>query len=186
MASAGCEASRTSVTYPCGGSDYTVSIDSRGKRTVSVNSEYEDRTLSLERVFAEGAEECSVETLTTRIRGGASCVARTWDGKWRREWMLDDYDSDGCLVSYEITESSDCGVVTNRVARHDFLGRKVLVETPLGSTATTYLGSSGLAGTTTVSAGGEPRTTSALYNEQGEIRLIYLKEEIGEFAVHLC
>lgn len=168
IASAGCETSRTSVSYPYGGSDHVVTVDGRGKRTVSVNSEYADRASSLERVFADGAEECSVETLTTRIRGGASCVARTWDGKWRREWTLDDYDSNGCLVSYEITESSDCGVVTNRVARHDFLGRKVLVETPLGSTATTYLGSSGLAGTTTVSAGGEPRTTSALYNERRE------------------
>ena len=168
MASADCETSRTSVTYPYGGSDYMVSVDSRGKRTVSVISEYEDRTLSLERVFAEGSEECSVETLTTRIRGGASCVARTWDGKWRREWTLRDYDADGRLVSYEMVESSDCGVVTNRVVRYDYLGRKALVETPLGSTATSYLGHSGLVGATTFSAGGDSRITSVLYNERCE------------------
>lgn len=36
------------------------------------------------------------------------------------------------------------------------------------------------------SVGVEMDESSALYNEKGEVRLIYLKEEFGEFALHLC
>ena len=167
-ASAGRIVSQTTSAYPYGSSDYMVSVDERGKRTVVEMSDYEDRTMTLERVYDGDSQLPVLETETTRVRGGSPVVERRWDGKWTRELAKEDYGADGCAVKYEISESSDCGVVTNRIVHSDFLGRTVLVETPLGNTATTYIGSSGRVGTTVFSADGVSRTTTASYNAFGE------------------
>ena len=167
-ASAGRVVSQTTAAYPYGSSDYMVSVDERGKRTVVEMSDYEDRTTTLERVYDGDAQLPVLETETTRVRGGSPVVERRWDGKWTREFAKEDYGADGCAVRYEISESSDCGVVTNRIVHSDFLGRTVLVETPLGNTATTYIGSSGRVGATVFSADGVSRTTTASYNAFGE------------------
>ena len=167
--SAGRVISQTTSAYPYGGSDYMESVDERGERTVVEMSEYEDRTRTLERVYDGAAQVCAMETETSRVRGGSVVVERRWDGKWTRELTKEDYGADGCAVKYEIFESSDCGIVTNRIVRSDFLGRTVLVETPLGNTATTYIGSSGRVDATTFSAdGGISRTTTASCNAYGE------------------
>ena len=168
MSSAGCESSVASVSYPFGGSDWSETTDARGLRTVVVSYDYADRSESQELVYAAGSEECSVATRTTRVRGGATCVERSWDGKWRREMLVDDFDDGCCRVEYEIVESSDCGVVTNKVTHSDFLGRTVLVETPLGNTSTSYLGASGRADAATFAAGGVSRVASAVYDQLGE------------------
>ena len=167
-ASAGRVVSQTTTAYPYGSSDYMVSVDERGKRTVVEMSEYEDRTRTLERVYDGVSQVCAMETETSRIRGGPIVAVRRWDGKWTREFAKEDYGADGCAVRYEISESSDCGAVTNRIVHSDFLGRTVLVETPLGNTATTYIGSSGRVGATVFSADGISRTTTASYNAFGE------------------
>ena len=167
-ASAGRVVSQTTSAYPYGSSDYMVSVDERGKRTVVEMSDYEDRTTTLERVYDCDAQSPVQETVTTRVRGGSPVVERRWDGKWTREFAKEDYGADGCAVRCEISESSDCGVVTNRIVHSDFLGRTVLVETPLGNTATTYIGSSGRVGATVFSADGVSRTTTASYNAFGE------------------
>ena len=166
-ASAGRAVSRTTTSYPYGGSDYMVSVDGRGKRTVVEMTESEDSTRTVERLYEGDAPDCTLETETTRVRGGPTVVARRWEGKWTRARSLADYGPDGRLTRYEITESSDCGVVTNRIVRCDFLGRTVRVETPQGDTSTTYLGSTGRADTTVFSADGVSRTTVAVYDAFG-------------------
>ena len=167
-ASAGRVVSQATSAYPSGTSDYLESVDERGKRTVVEMTEYEDRTRTLERIYDGLAPVCARETETSRVRGGPVVVERRWDGKWTREFASEDYDADGCAVRYEISESSDCGVVTNRIVRSDFLGRTVLVETPLGNTSTTYIGSSGRVSATLFEADGISRTTTASYNAFGE------------------
>ena len=167
-ASAGRVVSQTTSAYPYGSSDCMVSVDERGKRTVVEMSEYEDRTRTLERVHDGNAQVCAMETETSRVRGGSTVVERRCDGKWTRKFSKEDYGADGCAVRCEISESSDCGTVTNRIVRSDFLGRTVLEETPLGNTATTYIGSSGRVGATVFSADGTSRTTTAIYNAFGE------------------
>ena len=168
MASAGRVVSQETSAYPYGSSDYMESVDERGKRTVFEMFEYEDRTRTIERVYDGAAQDCAIETETSRVRGGSVVVERRWDGKWMRELANEDYGADGCAIRYEISESSDCGVVTNRIVHSDFLGRTVLVETPLGNTSTTYIGSSGRVCATVLSADGISRTTIARYNAFGE------------------
>ena len=161
--------SSVSTSYPFGGDDCSVTVDARGKVTVREGTEFADRLETLETVsWDEGASTQSVQTLTTAWRNGAQVTERSWDDSWTREIEWEDYDADGCAVRYEVTESSDCGAVTNRVTHSDFLGRTVLEETPLGTTATTYQGATGRADVTTVTAGGVTRVSTALYNALGE------------------
>ena len=167
-ASAGRVVSQATSDYPSGTSDYLESVDERGKRTVVEMTEYEDRTRTLERIYDGLATACARETETSRVRGGPVVVECRWDGKWTREFASEDYDADGCAVRYEISESSDCGVVTNLIVRSDFLGRTVLIETPRGNTSTTYIGSSGRVSATLFEAEGISRTTTASYNAFGE------------------
>ena len=165
----GCARISEETSYPFGGDDCSVSVDARGRVTVRERSEFADRAETLETVsWGEGASTQSVQTLTTAWRNGAQVTERRWDDRWTREIEWEDYDSDGCAVRYEVTESSDCGTVTNRVTHSDFLGRTVLEETPLGTTATTYQGATGRADVTTVAAGGVTRVSTALYNARGE------------------
>ena len=82
-ASAGRVVSQTTSAYPYGSSDYMVSVDERGKRTVVEMSEYEDRTRTLERVYDGVSQVCAMETETSRMRGGPVVAVRRWDGKAR-------------------------------------------------------------------------------------------------------
>ena len=161
---------RSAVTYyPHGGSDSSVAIDERGKVTESANFEYEDRTENEELVYAD---ECAAEpTMRTTIisqRGGMSVTEKEWDGKWTREYDIADYDTNGCEVRYEITESSDYGTVTNRITHSDFLGRTVLVETPLGNTVTAYEGATSRAVASTFITADVSQMTTPVYNDWGE------------------
>lgn len=167
-ASAGRVESQSTTAYPYGGSDYVETVDERGLRTVTWTTEHADRTESVERTYEGSSSDWSLERVTTRLRGGCTVAERRWDDKWVREYSAAGYSPTGCAVRYDVTESSDCGVVTNRIVRSDFLGRTVLVETPAGDTATTYLGSSGRVDATVFSAGDVSRTTSAVYDARGE------------------
>ena len=44
---------------------------------------------------------------------------------WTKETKKTEYTFDGLREDYVITESSDYGIVTNSISRHDFLGRKI-------------------------------------------------------------
>ena len=161
---------RSSVTYyPHGGSDSSVAIDERGKVTESANFEYEDRTENEELVYAdEYVWHPAVRTRSVSIRGGMSVTEKEWDNKWTREYDIADYDANGCEVRYEITESSDYGTVTNRITHFDFLGRTVLVETPLGNTMTAYDGATSRAVSSTFAADGVSQVSTPVYNDWGE------------------
>ena len=161
---------RSSVTYyPHGGSVSSVAVDEHGKVTESANFEYEDRTENEEQVYAdEYATEPTMRTLTISQRGGMSVTEKEWDEKWTREYDITDYDANGCEVRYEITESSDYGTVTNRITHSDFLGRTVLVETPLGNTATAYDGATSRALSSTFTADGVSQVSTPVYNDWGE------------------
>ena len=134
------ESSVLSTFYPDAGSDYSAATDARGKVEVRQTSHLADRDVIVTDVYADEASPApSSETVETEWRNGPSAVRRSWDGRWteRRTWS--DYCADGCRVDFEVTESSDCGVVTNSVSWCDFLGRTVRVETPEG-TITLYAG----------------------------------------------
>ena len=160
----------SSVTfYPHGGDDRAVTVDGRGKMTVSESAEYEDRTESLESVYADrNAAVPELQTRTTQVRNGMRMTQKTWGGMWTREMEIDDHDADGCAVRYEVTESSDCGTVTNRVVTCDFLGRTVREVTPLGTTATTYHGATGRVNATILTAGDVTSASTVIYDELGE------------------
>ena len=168
-ASAGRVLSATTVSYPRGHGSLAVSVDARGKKTVRERLEFADRSESVESVYADGtAAEPVLTTRRIRYRGGASVTEKAWDGKWTRETELSDYGADGREVRREVTESSDCGTVTNRVAQLDFLGRTVRETTPRGTTETSYRGATERIDVTTVTAGDVVRTASAVYDEWGE------------------
>ena len=110
-----------------------------------------------------------MRVVRTDVRNGGGATRREWDGKWteRRTWS--DYDASGCRADYEVTVSSDCGTVTNSVARHDFLGRQVMVERPDGTSVTAYDGATTRALATTSSSGDIVRTMANVYDELGEL-----------------
>lgn len=65
-----------------------------------------------------------------RASGTAQCAvqpeaqARASD-KFTEERRFEDYAADGSRIEYVVTESHDCGVVTNSVSTYDLLGRLV-------------------------------------------------------------
>ena len=71
-----------------------------------------------------------------------------------------------------ITESSDCGTVTNAAVVYDPLGRVVSLATPNGTTTMTYVGATTRVLTETFASGSVTRTQTKLYDVRGE--------EVGE------
>ena len=118
-----------SSSYPYGGSDYSIHTDERGKVTIR-------RSDILDDVIETGETVCTngVEIVTTKTRsyfGGGSSTRREWDGgKFTEERRFDEYAEDGTRRAFVVTESSDCGVVTNSVTAYDFLGRVVSTSVP--------------------------------------------------------
>ena len=146
-ASTGKAYSSTSTEYPYGGNDYAVRNDERGKVTISRTDILWNIIENGEAVFTNG-----VEVLKTKNRtyfGGGSSMRREWDGdKWTEDRRFTDYAADGKRIDYVVTESSDCGIVTNSVSTYDFLERLVtsVVSGVNGSfitTTCTYDGTTG-------------------------------------------
>ena len=104
----------------------------------------------------------------TDVRNGPRVTRREWDGKWTERRTWDDYDASGCRVAYEVTESSDYGVVTNAVTWYDFLGREIARQTPEGVTTSAYDGTTGRVTESTFTAEDVVRTTTNLYDACGE------------------
>ncbi len=163
---------RTSETtaYPDGTSDYSISTDARGVRTVTWRDAFPDREETTTEVYHPTNLTAAVTTTrTTTWRNGDTVSVREWGGKWTRETRRSDYAEDGTRVEYVITESSDTmRAVTNRLTRYDFLGRIVSQETPQGTTETTYDGSSSRVLSTTLNASGIIRTTTYHYDAHGD------------------
>ena len=145
-ASNGKRYSATKTEYPYGGSDYAVSTDERGKVTISRTDIQLDAMETGEIVFTNGLEV--IKTKSRTYFGGGSSVRREWGGdKWTEERRFTDYADDGKRIDYVVTDSYDCGIVTNFVSIYDLLGRVVSVSVPGANssrivTETSYHGSS--------------------------------------------
>ncbi len=116
------------TTYPYGGSDYAVSTDERGRVTIRCVDYEWDYVETVETVFTN-----NVEVLKTKSRayvGGGSLMRREWGENWTEERRFTDYEADGRRIEYVVTESSDCGAVTNSVSTYDLLGRLVSSAVP--------------------------------------------------------
>ncbi len=165
--------SQETTTYPYGGSDYSIRVDARGKKTITCRNILSDCIKTCEAIFTN-----DVEILRTKHRtyfGGGISTRREWGGgKWSEERRFDDYLPDGRRVAYVVTDSSDYGTVTNSISIHDFLGRLESTSVPgmNGSrvvTSNAYDGvSSRLLASTQFAPGLAPRTTTFLYNDCGE------------------
>ena len=161
--------SQTTTIYPNGGNAYAIHTDERGKVTISRTDILGGCLESGEAVFTNGVEV--VKTKSRSYFGGGSSTRREWDGdKFTEERRFDEYGQDGRRVAYAVTESHDCGTVTNSISTYDFLGRLVssAVRGANGSTivtANTYDGATAriLSAATT----GSPVVTYG-YNERGE------------------
>ena len=162
------DASVVTTEYPYGGSSYEVRTDARGVVTETC------------KWMSETSEETSVSTVTngrtvfcdttTAIRGGRTTSRREWDGcrKWTENTRITDYDGYGCRVAYSVTDSSDCGAVTNSITTSDLLGRTVRTETPLGVTEYTYDGSSSRIVSSVYWTRDVTREATYVYDECGE------------------
>ena len=161
----------TTVTtsYPYGGGDYAVSADERGKVTIRRIDILGNCIESGEAVFTNGVEV--VKTKNRTYFGGGSSMRREWgvDG-WTEEHRFTDYAADGTRTEYVVTESFDCGIVTNSVSTYDLLGRLVTSDVR-GANGSTIVTVNAYDGTTAriVSAAttGSPVVTYG-YNERGE------------------
>jgi len=176
--------SLTSTTYPYGGSDYSVSTDARGATTIRRIDILADCVESGEAVFTNGVEV--VKTKSRSFFGGGSSLRREWAvgstspatatggspspaTAWTEERRFDEYDALGRRVAFVVTESSDCGVVTNSVSTYDLLGRLVSTKTPLGTTAYSYDGASSRISQSVFTAEDVRRVTDCLYDACGEL-----------------
>ena len=166
--SQGRELTESTTSYPYGGDDYSVAVDERGKKTVTGVREYADRTETEESVCPSVNGTVDHRTVTTEYRNGDFVTATYWGNKWKREYTVSDYDANGCRVDTSVTESSDYGAVTNRIVRHDFLGRAVETVGADGTTSTTYFGTSSHPSESVKVSGGIVRTCAPVYNDLGE------------------
>ena len=173
LASAGKALSSETTVYPDGDSDYAVHTDARGKVTVSRTDVLGDCVERGEAVFTNGVEV--VRTKSRSYFGGGSSIRREWGSgvltastSWTEERSFDDYLADGRRVAYVLTDSSDCGTVTNSVTTYDPLGRAVSVETPLGVTSNVYDGATSRLLSSVYTAGPVRRETLYLYDDLGE------------------
>ena len=155
---------RTAETnsFPCGTSDFSVRIDPRGLVTTTREFETQACSLSVVEERLPGAAEPDVVVTNLSYRGGGSVSIRRFggagsstslgDGDPRRcgvpprqaggnvvvRRSFTEYDADGMRRGYIVTESDDCGTVTNSVTTFDFLGRTVLAATPTSCVSNLY------------------------------------------------
>lgn len=166
--SQGRELTEATVSYPYGGDDYSVAVDGRGKRTVTEVREYADRIETEESVYPSVNASRDLRTVTTEYRNGDLVTETRWGDKWKREYTVTDYDANGCRIDTSVTESSDYGTVTNRIVRHDFLGRAVETVAPDGVTTTTYAGATMRPSEHVKVSGGIVRSSVPVYDGMGE------------------
>ena len=114
------------------------------------------------------ADERTFGESRTTYRGGKTETYRWWDDKWTRQTASTSYEVNGFRVDTMVTESSDCGTVTNSVVTYDPLGRIVSQATPLGTTHFTYEGATARMLSEAFTAGDLTRVSSYLYDESGE------------------
>ena len=153
--------------YPYGGSDYAVSTDERGKVTIWREDIVEGGIETGEAVFTNGVEV--IKTKSRTYFGGGSSVRREWEGdKWTEKRRFAEYANDGKRIEYVVTDSYDCGVVTNSISVYDLLGRVIEEQDTIGHTSYTYHGSSSRMFDQTRICGNIVRVAQFIYNSRGE------------------
>ena len=164
-------------TFPQGVSDVEERVDGRGLRTIRHVFHAQSGEETVEEEWEPGASAPSVVVTNLSVRGGGTvswrgvldaATAPSLSMKWTCARRFSAYSPDGCRVDYDITESSDGGIVTNSVSAYDFLGRISSVAEPLGVTAYAYDGSSSRILSSTCAAGDVLRTAQYVYNPFGE------------------
>ena len=159
--------SSAKTEYPYGGSDYAVSTDERGKVTISREDIVDGGIETGESVFTNGIDV--IRTKSRTYFGGGSSMRREWGGdKWTEERRFAEYADDGKRIEYVVTESYDCGIVTNSVSLYDFLGRVVEEQDTIGYTCYTYDGSSSRMLDQTRVCGNIVRFAQFIYNSHGD------------------
>ena len=129
--------------YPLGLSDVSAMADARGAVTRIENRSCQSYDETVSALFAAEAPDVAVSVTTNRsFRGGGSLAVRAADGKCVAERHVASYAADGTRIECSTTDSSDCGVVTNRVSECDFLGRVVRVKSPTSDVVRSYDGAS--------------------------------------------
>ena len=158
--------SSETTEYPCGGSDFVIRTDARGKVTETVTQVGEGFVDATSAVYVDGMF-VSLEKRREHL-GGGTVVRREWDDKWTEESRFTDYGEDGMRREFVVTDSPDYGIVTNSVEVYDWLGRRVSSVTPLGTTSYAYEGASGRVLTSVFAAGAVTETEAMVFNERGE------------------
>lgn len=156
------------TTYPEGVSDYAVTVDSSGRTITVLRSGTSASEVTETSECDRGSDVPTSTTELEVVRGGGMFERKTMaDGGWTLSSRFDEYDAAGCRTAFDLSESSDCGIVTNRIDRYDFLGRQMRSETPQSVISTVYLGASDrvLFGADLVSG----RVTTNIFDEVGEL-----------------
>ena len=161
--------SESHTAFPQGVSDVSETVGFRGLVTHRTVSSAQSAETKVEEEFVPGEASPSVIVTNIALRGGGTVEWRGRSGKWTRSLSFADYAADGTQRSYDITESSDSGTVTNFVTAYDFLGRVASVTTPTATTTYAYDGAS-------------PRRLSSVRDSGGSVSVstTYLYDEAGE------
>ena len=158
---------------------YSETTDERGAVTTRWRSSSSDSESRGETVLTNGTDVLT--TTTTAYRNGGMTTRREWmeesaqsSYRWTEERRFTDYAADGRRIEYVVTESSDCGIVTNSVSTYDQIGRLVSSAVP-GANGATLVTSNAYDGATARvlastrhAPGLAPRTTRVLYDGCGE------------------
>ncbi len=154
------------VCYPFGTSDWSRSVDERGivTETMSKCDQSAETVVSLE--YEPGSSIASVVITNIAWRGGLAESFRSADGHFTKTKVITEYMAGGCRVETSVSESDDCGAVTNSVSSFDFLGRVSAVRTPLSCLTNCYSGSASRVDTVHDSVSG--LSTTNLYDEVDE------------------
>ena len=128
--------------YPYGVPDFQIAFELSGRAVVRYDYSDGEVEQTLTEEYDWDLDAPVLTTETSSVRGGDMVELREHDGTWSCVYRFDEYDDTGCRLSYEVLESPDSGIVTNRVDCYDFLGRLVLSRSPLSEMTNQYMCSS--------------------------------------------
>ena len=132
----------SSTSRPCGLNGIYETVDVRGARTIVREMETQSARTTISSEWIPEAEAPDVVTTNMSYRGGGSVTVRASSGHVVTNRNLSVYGADGTRRGYSVTESGDCGAVTNSETACDFLGRTILVQTPVSCVSNSYVGAS--------------------------------------------
>ena len=133
----GCK-TRETTNFPCGTVDLSARIDPRGLETTMREAKTQSFALSVAAERLPDADAPDVVTTNFSFRGGGAATTRAAGGHVATTRSFSEYAVDGTRRDFSITQSDDCGVVTNSAMTFDLLGRAVLARTPSSCVTNIY------------------------------------------------